>query len=239
MLKNRQLPRSARGYIDNRPLVWIILILAAIGGWNYLELTGVAPAGLWDRVPGLWKALLACTGGLLVVGLAAMFVAVRLEDSREPFQVEARGDRHVIQETNIALRTFGVLLLVTGLAYVLYGIAGAGWFSWAVLALATLLVLAGVSTACDGKRFVVEPGRLAAESRMRASWNPDWSCAREGDDAPALELKSTSTGGAFGQPLVEHHAIVAAGKEIYHSPRKDRAEKLLALLRQALDDTRA
>ena len=71
--------QSARGTIDNRPVIWIVLILAAIGGWKYLEITGALPAGRWDRVPGIWKALLAATGILIVAGAIALFVAGRVE----------------------------------------------------------------------------------------------------------------------------------------------------------------
>lgn len=238
-LKEPQVTRPARGHIDNSLSFVIFLVLVAIAGWNYLDPDGIKPADLWDRVPELWKTLLAFTGVFIVAGLAILFAAVRLDDGREPFRAETRGSGRIIHETAIAMRTAGMLLFVFGAVLLGFGAVGAGWVSWVVLALGLVLALSAMPIAYVGKRFVVERELLAAESRRLASWSRGWSCSWDEARRPLLEVTSTRSGGAFGQPLVEQHAVMADGHEIYSAPYRDKADKLVALLQEAIAETGA
>ena len=228
---------AARGFIDNRPTIWIILILAAVGGWQYLEMTGAVPAGLWDRVPGIWKSLLAATGILVIASATVLFIAGRVEERREPYRVEAQGDRRLVHEIAILERTLGAILLAAGLVFLGFGIAGSGWFSWLVLALGLLLSLFSLAGVSGGRRIVVERGRLASESAFLGSWSQAWSCTWEPGRPPQLELRKDEFGGGFGRSWFVPGAVLVDGQELAGSTRN--APKLLPLLQQAIEETSA
>ena len=228
---------SARGFIDNRPTIWVILILAAVGGWQYLEMTGAVPTGLWDRVPAYWKALLAATGMLIVAGAIALFVAGRVEERREPYRAEAQGEQRLIHETAVLERTLGIVLLAAGVVFLGFGIAGAGWPSWLVLALGLLLALLSTGFIYSRRRYVVERGRLVLESGTLSSWRAEGSCSWEPGSPPRLEIKEGGLSGGWGQYQFIPDSLLVDGQALAGSTRN--ARKLLPLLQQAIAETGA
>lgn len=222
--------RSQRGHIDNRPVFVIVLIIGAIAATQYLNYLGIEPVALWERVPLVWRSLFWSTVAFIFFGAIIAAVTVITDERREPFRVEARGDRREIVETARALRVICALLVLFGLMLAVFAVAGEGWFSWVVLALGAVLVFAGGLTFGSRKRFVVERGRVVPGPRQAAG-------AGDTGTQQAVFVKSGRTGGAFGQPLVEHNRVFVDDREILDAPYLEKADKLAAALKQAMEET--
>lgn len=217
-----------RGYIDNRPVFVIILIIGAIAATQYLKYLGIEPVALWERVPSTWRSLFWSTVAFIFFGAIVAAVTVTADERREPFRVEGHGDRRVIVETARALHVICVLLVLFGLMLAGFGLAGSGWFSWLVLALGFAVGLSGATTLGIRKRFVVERGRVLL--------NPQ-PVAGEAAPAQVVRVERTSSGGAFGQPYVEHHIVRVDDREVLDAPYAEKADKLAAALKQAIEET--
>ena len=94
------------------------------------------------------------------------------------------------------------------------------------------------SEASSGLRVVVGRDRLAVQRVLfgLALWTRE---LRWGDAAPpALGLRSSRTGGAFGQPLVERHVVTVGELELLDSAERSSAEALRDALGRAAPQLR-
>jgi len=232
-----QARRIARGYIDHSITIWIVVILALVATGSFLKQMGIEPAELWSRVPAIWKWLLAVTAALIVAGGVVLLTAGYVENHREPYRVVAQGERRLVVETKILEPTLGVVLLVAGLTFMGFGIAGAGWFSWLILALGLLLALVSAVGISSGQRYVVERGQIASERAMLGAWHAAGTCAWKAGTRPQLQIEEGGISGGWGRYEVKPDAVQVNGKRLAGNTRD--ARKLLPLLQQAIDDTHA
>lgn len=201
------------GYIDHTITIVIVLILAAI-----------AASRFWPALPGVWSRFLVVTAAVAVVGAAAVVAAGAWADGRALTPEPTNGGA-MVRVPGAALRTAGVTLWALALVFVAHAWIGDGLLWWAVAAIGAVAGVVGTFLVGWGERLVVEPGRVALETTLFGRTAQAAESPWEPPGPPEVETTSRTTGGAFGQPLVETHELRVDGEVLYAGSRS-RAEAL-------------
>jgi len=227
---------TERGYIDNRLTIVIALILAAVALSSYLEQsTGRGLSDLLGDLPPLALWFLSTASVVGIGGIFAVRILAVATLGEPSFPVTDRDGMPTIVRRDAVAATGGGYLVVMGLLFTGFGLAGSGW-PWGAIAIAGLLAIAaGVIQLGRTQRWQLRVDGILQErcTYGRASPVAEWHWPI--DTRPTFELDEQTSGGAFGKPLVERHAVVLDGRELFDSWDRDLARAFLHALQAHYD----
>jgi hypothetical protein len=238
----RRLPAATHqhGHIDNRPVLVVVLVLAAVAAASlYTQRTGTTPGELLGSLSPLARGFLVALG-LAVVGavLAAVLEAHRVLEAG-PFPVRAVDRAQVILGRNAGPLATGSYLLVTGTVFAGFGVAGDGAAWVLVLACGLAALLAGTALLGVRRAWVAEAHAIRSERRwfgraLRDAERVTWGAG----EPPTIDLQRATSGGAFGQPLVTRSRVAIGGRLLFESGNEGEAEAFVAALRAVYPSAR-
>jgi hypothetical protein len=225
----RRTPLAA-GYIDNRPTLWIVLILAGIAVTQYASMrTGKGVLELFWSLPPPWPSFLLTVTGVVAVGVTVLFVGVRLWHGA-PFRISTVTHGTRLRQQAPGQLFGGLLLAMLALTLVAFGLSGPGWW-WGLVAVTGLLLLV-VAASVLSRRVTWE---LAADTITRSErlFGSPRVQAWPVPARPSFTLDETTTGGAFGQPLESRYQVRLGENVLLETADAAQANGFIGALRSA------
>jgi hypothetical protein len=155
--------------------------------------------------------------------------------SGDGLRTQSQTNQILIQLRQPGTHLFGLGLFVVALYVTGSGVIGEGIFWWIAIGVGLVSGLLGISVLGQNDRVIVEADRVVWESRFFRAVSQRKECSVAPSDSPAVTMDTHTTGGAFGQPLEDHHTVRVGGEVLYTDSNQSRADALTRSIAGALD----